>query len=85
MRCSGARLRKFQRRRPSRRIKTKRAATYSWSGYARTFFYNDVKEYLGILLYTQTLPSGNEPGAAFRAKVAEIVTAQSAASQRRKY
>ena len=51
--------------------------TYSWSGYARTFFYNDVKEGLGILLYTQTLPSGNEPGASFRAKVAEIVTTQS--------
>lgn len=50
--------------------------TYSWSGYARTFFYNDIKEGLGILLYTQTLPSGNEPGASFRAKVAEIVIKQ---------
>lgn len=47
--------------------------TYTWSGYARTFFYNDAKENLGILLYTQTLPSGNEPGNSFRAKVAEIV------------
>jgi CubicO group peptidase (beta-lactamase class C family) len=47
--------------------------TYSWSGYARTFFYNDLKDRIGILLYTQTLPSGNEPGASFRAKVAEIV------------
>jgi CubicO group peptidase (beta-lactamase class C family) len=56
--------------------------TYSWSGYARTFFYNDVKDDLGILLYTQTLPSGNEPGASFRAKVAEIVTTQSVSSSR---
>ena len=47
--------------------------TYTWSGYARTFFFNDVKDRMGILLYTQTLPSSNEPGASFRAKVAEVV------------
>lgn len=47
--------------------------TYSWSGYARTFFYNDVKDRMGILLYTQTLPSGNEPGASFRSQVAKVV------------